>query len=158
MRRRSKPTTLPLGSVSHGTMRPEDVIPALGDALSSIRLSRADRTALGAIMRAHEARDYDADLSDENDPCYDVEALFDMAQGYTPEYCSFGAHEGDGSDYGVWPAFDALEDDARSGEIFDGDELPSPRQHSMARIVSDHGNVSLYRSARNRWIEVWSVV
>jgi len=83
-----------------------------------------------------EARDIDPD-SDEASEL--VNELADALREYTPAYCYFGAHEGDGADYGFWPSW---------GEI---DELPTVEDSDEAKAlgedcksVNDHGNVTVY--------------
>ena len=102
-----------LGSVSHGTMRAEDLIPAFMSALDDLREQRSfdaedchanaerhgrEDDELGAIERRMEQEGY---YSSE-DADFDLERLFDMLNEYAPEGAYFGAHPGDGSDYGFW--------------------------------------------------------
>lgn len=110
---RSASTFPHYGSVSHGTLRLEDLIPAFVDALSDVlewdslnpnpRLSVAEHEAcqdeLGLIERWIAEEDYF-----ESDGAIDaLEWLQDTLQDLAPEGYRFGAHEGDGSDYGFWP-------------------------------------------------------
>lgn len=76
-----------LGTVSHGTLRPEDLIEAFGAALDHMDPEnyRALSTSISPI---------DWELVIEY-----IEALDALA----PEGFYFGAHEGDGSDFGFWP-------------------------------------------------------
>ena len=84
-------------SLSHATMRPQDLIPRFLD-----------------FLREHAPEKY-AQLpspvipSDEDHPWwgseeaqYLLEDLFDALDEIAPEGCYFGAHPGDGSDYGFW--------------------------------------------------------
>lgn len=85
------------GSVSHGTMLPGDLIPAFLSMLKHLDPDRAK-----SIEEEYEdvIRDPDgADADVENDL---LERLFDILDEYSPNGCYFGAHEGDGSDYGYW--------------------------------------------------------
>src|SRR5690606_2062861 len=45
----TRSTTLPLGVISEGTLRPEDLIPAYLDALDGIRLTKAERGNLNRV-------------------------------------------------------------------------------------------------------------
>lgn len=88
-----------IGSVSHGTMRPEDLIPAFMDVLEEL----APLTA-AAIVADYEAVwstlgewDYHPDTP------YMLADLFEALDCLAPDGYYFGAHEGDGSDYGFWP-------------------------------------------------------
>ena len=111
-------------SLSHGTMRNEDLLDTLGSALE-----RAVNHANGGDGRSslsHATLKHHADLASEaiaivEDGAADSEAaseivaeLFDALDKHAPAGCSFGAHEGDGSDYGFWSHAD--DDDDADGE------------------------------------------
>jgi hypothetical protein len=116
-----KRITAELGSVISGTMRHEDLIPAFIDRLDDLKqelaLSAADPTNagceldivrqvgaiddfLGAIEQRMEVEGY----CDSEESAYDLESLFDALEVFAPDGCYFGAHPGDGSDYGFWQA------------------------------------------------------
>jgi hypothetical protein len=141
-------------------MRECDLIPAFLDVADSLRLSKADRATVRDIAKRLNADNY-YDSDDSADDCSD---LFDLLGNYCPAYTYFGAHEGDGADYGVWVSFESLEDDARNGgsiyKINAGEDFPKPNTTiaDYLMVVTDHGNVTLYRKAGNRWIEEWSCV
>lgn len=90
METNSKTLLLP-GSYSHGTMRPEDLAPRFMAILETVNPERAQ-----------ELRKAQAEAGDGPDLDYLVEVLFDELQAHCPEGYYFGAHPGDGSDYGVW--------------------------------------------------------
>ena len=96
----SKPT-LPPGTISHGTLLTSDLTKACYLALKGI----------GVFLHEHlsgcEVHGFYADNYCEE--CYLVfnEELMSLMNDYAPEGYYFGAHEGDGSDFGVWP----IEDD-----------------------------------------------
>jgi hypothetical protein len=92
------------------------------------------------------------DLCDD-DPWWDSEdcseflncTLWDALNEYAPPYCYFGAHEGDGSDYGFWPSWDYIEDCAHDGSIkrvSDLSEVPDDYTGDVC-IVNDHGNMTV---------------
>ena len=87
------------GSVSRGTMRPQDVLPALLDALAEH--DKDAYTQCLHIIPAHASEDDDAAWWTEEAPGH-VEALFDALNDCAPAGLYFGAHPGDGSDYGFW--------------------------------------------------------
>jgi hypothetical protein len=162
--KRSKPTTLPLGTISEGTLRPEDLIPAYLDALSSLRLSKADRARLILERRAFQSWQ-------NGDHAYDDAAFVDeltmMLENYCPDYAYFGSLEGEGACFGVWPvqelftdthqgSYDGFVYRANDTEAMHAGGIPTGYSHVLS--VNDHGNVTLYRRAGNRWIKVWSVV
>ena len=102
------------GTVSHGTMRSEDLIPCFMDALDTlkeaeslstyqnIRRFRDIDTLLGNIEHRQHKSSWSAYYESE-DADHDLDALFDALEVYAPPDCYFGAHEGDGADYGFWP-------------------------------------------------------
>lgn len=91
-----------LGTVSHGTMREEDLIPCFAGLLEELT-KEADRLeAFAALLQ--EAGAYAEGIKDETiDPSDILVDLFDALNEFAAENCYFGAHEGDGSDYGFWP-------------------------------------------------------
>lgn len=94
---------LPLGSISWGTMRADDVGPRLMRALKAVDPERAIQ------LEAEQSGIED----EEERELFVWETLFDALNDYVPPYTYFGAHEGDGSDYGVWVSNDSLDDDLR---------------------------------------------
>jgi hypothetical protein len=153
-------------------MRVEDVLPAVVDALSDIRLSRQDRQTVTRIMRAFDACCGDVDAVDpETGESYQqgfetdlYETLWDLAQSYCPDYCHFGSHPGDGADVGVWPVEELFVDSRQGsydGYVYRLDDQPNgeiPVEYTHALTVNDRGNATLYRRAGRRWVGVWSVV
>jgi hypothetical protein len=154
--KRSKPTTLPLGTtISEGTLRPEDLIPAYLDALEGLRLSKAERNHVYRIERRMEARNEDDgyEIMDE-----DIETLTEILESHCPDYAYFGSLDGDVACFGVWPDLEGINQNVQKV-----DELPSIWNGGKddpyhVAVVSDHDNVTLYRRSGNRWIEVWSIV
>lgn len=166
---RRKQTRLGIGSVSSGTMRPEDLIPEFLAVADGLRLSRADRQTVRDIARAErEPGYYGSDGcpgGPDVDPAEDLDTLFDLLGNYVPDYCTFGAHPGDGADYGVWPVEELFETrpaggfDGCIGRVNDPSELRHvKREYSHAVMVNDHGNVTLYRRVGRRWVKCWSTV
>lgn len=91
------------GSVIHGTHRYEDLIPAFTKILEKYAPEKAAqlRKEYGDVYDAVELGAICLDL------CLDgyiwlVEDLFDALNELAPEGYYFGAHPGDGSDFGFW--------------------------------------------------------
>jgi hypothetical protein len=170
MRTRYKPTTLPIGSISSGTMREVDLIPSYLDAADSIRLTAAERKQVQGIRKEFDGLPLDdADWTDEQQEQvgYMLEELSDILSSHTPDFCYFGSHPGDGADYGVWPVLDEdMEDNGVFRSSFNPGDSGAGEERQRAfeagashwLHVNDHGNATLYRRAGNRWIEVWSIV
>lgn len=153
-----------LGSICSGSLRPEDLIPAFTDALEGIKL-RLARLVIDT-MTAEEAEDIKAAideidelLSDVPGNLDDVDALTDKLSEYAPPFCYFGAHEGDGADFGFWFSRDSFNDACRYGEVLKlsaGDEWPDELgEAEYVAEVTDHGNVTLYSRDHT---EIWSIV
>ena len=86
-------------SLSHATMRPQDLIPRFLDVL---REHAPEKYAPTPVIPSDE----DHPWWDSEDAHYLLEDLFDALQDIAPEGCYFGAHPGDGSDYGFWEISD----------------------------------------------------
>lgn len=90
-----------VGTISHGTLRYVDLIPAMANAIREIE---PDHIWLDHYSQSEDViarADNDSDLSDQD--IYLFEEAFDILNDLAPEGYYFGAHEGDGSDYGFWP-------------------------------------------------------
>jgi hypothetical protein len=135
----NKPSTL--GSISSGTMREVDLIP---DFIWEIKNRGAKRLAARYQSEFDAMLDEDGDIKPEcqEDASYLLnEDLFDKLNENLPPYVYFGSHPGDGADYGYWIDFDAVEEDAREGNLY-----------GLRYEVNDHGNASLYyRNGREAW-------
>lgn len=93
-----------IGSVSSGTMRREDLVPCFLGVLEDLADGATDLTS--AITSRIEFADNDENYYDyyESDVSgFDLEELSDALAEYAPKNCYFGAHCGDGADYGFWP-------------------------------------------------------
>jgi len=152
-----------IGTVIEGTFRNADIIPAflceldcLGAKLpdmdsspiyslidTSFRWIDEDSAATGEYLESEEAM-------------WDIESLFEALDEIAPEYCSFGAHPGNDSDYGFWPDLEAIEDDIRYGYL---ENSPSRGFFGTWADVNDHGNVTLWsRLPDGSDLEIWSCV
>lgn len=127
-----------LGSISHGTMRPVDLIETFAWEIKRSKLTAAERDLVRRAYRwlnlPANAQSAAADVGD-NILC----ELFDVLDAYAPAYCYFGAHEGDGSDYGFWPSMDAIDGLPRVEGADDARRLMED-----CRFVNDHGNVTVF--------------
>lgn len=142
-------TTADLGTVISGTMRKEDLIPAFVDVLREY----APEHTLVAEYDALPDCDWD-ELTEEQQEQTDylLDELFDALNEYAPDFCYFGAHEGDGSDYGFWFSSDSFEDARHCKEVIDVEpsdaeeisRLVAEAGASYACHVNDHGNITLY--------------
>lgn len=150
-----------IGSVSHGTLRDEDLFTAFHDELEW-QLRRQERTPenrdeldkLQAVYDELSEEFYDADGNLIDSPELSMainEDLMDALQQFAAPYCYFGAHPGDGADFGYWFSADAIEDLPKysSHEEADEDRHSNPSEfRGDYCIVNDHGNVTIYSDSR----------
>lgn len=138
-----------IGSVSHATMRNEDLIPAF---TSELRWLGHRSKELTRIERAMGAPGYF-----ETENAYnDLEWLFDALDSHALPYMCFGAHPGNGSDYGFWIS-DSIDYDFEGLRVDDTAEVPEDYTGEVLH-VNDHGNMTLYTAKRGKLTEVWAVV
>lgn len=132
-----------LGSISTGTLRSEDLLSAFASELEW--LGNEDDKPLvfeaNAMLEAEEL--------DENEAADLVNDLIDALSEHAPPYCYFGAHEGDGADFGFWPSMESI-DELPCIENVEGEDLPT-EDH---RYVNDHGNVTVYDGDHNVILEL----
>ena len=71
-----------------------------------------------------------------------------------PPFVYFGAHPGDGADFGFWPDMEPLEDEIKdSGEYVNDEWLL--RDAGLIVDINDHGNMTVMDMERN---VLWSTV
>lgn len=142
------------GSVSSGTMRPEDLLSAF----------EYECRTYGGRTGRKLACEYDR-LTEEQvrgeEGMYLLEEMFDLLNEVAPAYGYFGAHPGDGADYGWWLSED-FENDFDGLKVSDLSEVPVSYRGEIL-LVNDHGNMTLYvkrgvRTTRERFQEIWSLV
>lgn len=151
--KRHRPTTGSLGEISHGTMRPEDLIRTFTAEASYLRLTKDERATVRRIIRDTAGGE---DYWKGEGAVEDLGMLFDILDAHAPPFCYFGSSEGDGSSYGWWPSMEAIEVAIHDGEVWQEDDKSGmPKTASYRLVVSDHGNMTLY-TRKDR--EVWGIV
>lgn len=93
-------------SLSWGTMRPVDLYNAFMPFLKeydpqAFKHLREEYKDVIDVLNETENEDYIDDTTMEN-LNWLVDSLFDALDAIAPDGCYFGAHPGDGSDYGFW--------------------------------------------------------
>jgi len=140
--------TLSIGSISSGTLNPEDLIPIYCDELDRLHLARKDRSTLRKIQKNIKLIDY---YSSETST-FDMEELDEMLDDYCPAMCYCGGTVGNGSDIGVWPIID-------TDLILSTDEVDKiPSDCDSAYVINERGNTSYYIRKNRKLQCVWSVV
>lgn len=89
-----------IGSVSAGTHREQDLLPRFLGTLWELDRDRAEE--LKQQVPAEAFNDDEHPFWDSEEVAYLLEELFDLLNDYAPEGCYFGAHPGDGADFGFW--------------------------------------------------------
>jgi len=139
-----------IGFIIAGTVRAKDLIPAFTEVLTQLDTERRYR----ALTRR-------ARITTPGKAAEHLESLVEALGEFAPPYAYFGAHWGDGADWGYWPDWDAIDADRRSGELASGDELPANGSRTGLYLhISDHGNAELYawNPEQRAWRSVWALV
>lgn len=107
------------GSVSHGTLREQDLLPAFWEVLLDLAPERIDHETIERERRAYlafsGAYDVDPDYSvaDAQSEVEQASHFLHWLQGQldelAPDGYYFGTIEGDGSDFGFWPLAEELD-------------------------------------------------
>jgi hypothetical protein len=152
--------SITIGTLIHGTLRDEDLLPAFADEL--------DRVSNGAYAELRDTagrwlvwlQEYpdsvEDDAGDTVAECVPevINELIDALQEYAPSHMTFGAHEGDGSDFGWWPSLDFDGCDMRSVPINGGNDSIDVTC-GIYISTNDHGNVTV---SELRGAVIWSAV
>lgn len=94
-------------SIIHGTHRPQDLIPAF---LDELEIRNPEGYEQYMLMPFGPVPSYVTDEGDDSewwaseDATYLLESLFDALDECAEDGFYFGAHPGDGSDFGFWKA------------------------------------------------------
>lgn len=149
---------IPLGTVSHATLRPEDLIPTYISFLQ--RFMPADAKRRGnleeiekRVTLAESGEDVEAYYRSE-DCGHDLEELTEMMEELAPAFVYFGVSPGDSSDFGFWVDHEEIDEAAASGDLLKlgdlsdldhrAEELEQGWNYAKCMIVNDHGNCTLY--------------
>ena len=147
-----------LGSISHGTLRTEDLLEAFADVLNSLdKTNPLIAEALDLIAIGDKWNDHDEptiDWTDDQEESAFIlvnESLPDALQELCPPFIYFGTLEGDGSDFGFWPDIESLEEDLEyNGRPMLGDsEYTHLDDAGLLVHINDHGNVSVFDQQGN---------
>ena len=140
-----------IGTVSHGTLNPVDLIPCFVELLE--QLDNKNYTDLiNEGKKIIESEDFES----ENASIFLNEDLFNALQDFAPNYCYFGNTESDWSDFGYWVYSDIAED-FEGLKVEDTSEIPDNYNGEVLHI-NDHGNVTLYSCVNGENTEIWSIV
>jgi hypothetical protein len=137
-------------------MRNQDLIPCFMGLLEEVNPTKAkslgwEYRKLLNYYNGERVKPYtEVELDELEDAAsWLLDTLSNELDDHVPAYCYFGAHPGDGSDYGVWVADMCVEDAVHDGTLIrveDLSELDVMAGFIPARVlvVNDHGNMTLY--------------
>lgn len=128
--------------------------------MANDRITISTAQLLALFPDEEAARHYIESRRWPNGPRCPVCASDRIGQGYAPDYCYFGAHPGNGSDFGFWLCEDWQQMARDDGVLFVNDMSEVPDSYrGMACHVNDHGNATLYNITPNgKPHEIWGVV
>lgn len=138
-----------IGSYTHGTLRSEDLIDA---ALCC--LIKLDKEQAIAYREEFEAMD-EINVQEHGGDLY--EEITNKIDALLPPYLYWGCTEGDGSDIGIWPSHDSIQEAIRDKELRAGEDWPEVVEGDFLHI-SDHGNMEYYVAENGKWVSQWSCV
>lgn len=149
-----------IGTVIHGTLLDTDLLEAFWNELEW-QLQRQERTpenrdeldklhaVLGRVQ--DDCWDEDGNVIERDDlPEIINEELMPVLDAFAPPYCYFGAHAGDGSDFGYWPAWDSIDELPKFDDLAD---VPEDIDEDYT-VVNDHGNVTVYSAQGKAVLEL----
>lgn len=140
-----------LGSVIGGTMQAKDLIPVFVAEIKYYNPRNKIACEIGKRINK-KSYDYNSDLA-----LYDLEALFDELNNINDlPYVYFGAHPGDGSDFGFW-INEYFEYDFEGLKISDYNDIPKG-YNGECLFINDYGNMTLYKIINGKKYEIWSIV
>ena len=165
-------TEFQLGSISTGTLRPEDLIPAFTYTMGELThnpISNTSKYPNEAMAKLWDeaihliGTDQWWTLDPEDSGVDDLlNDLTDALDELCPPFVYFGTLEGDGADFGFWPDMDRIEEEigttiqiASSLSDFQAEHCWTLADDNVIVQVSDHGNVTVMDMERN---VLWSVV
>ena len=153
-----------IGTVSEGTLRTEDLLPAFADALMAFPLPTILRSFISAhkvdqLVREANGFDWDSEDAEQNAS----ELINEIAQeinAMCPPFVYFGSLAGDGACFGFWPDHDEIQEAQRFGTVYEADrEYIYSDDHGVWTHVNDHGNVMVLTDDDGKpGNEIWSAV
>ena len=135
-----------IGSISTGTLRPEDLLPTFARELERHAPDHAFVHEANATL-----------VYDDGDASELINEIQDALQEHCPPFVTFGAHPGDGADFGFWPDMDTLNEALVDPyfALIEGEIYQIPRDEEVLIKRNDHGNVTVMDMERN---VLWAVV
>jgi ABC-type transporter Mla subunit MlaD len=135
-------TQIQIGSISTRTLRPQDLLETFAATLNQLdKANPLIAKALDTITNdAEESADTGSEVIDARVAAYElVNELADAIQEHCPPFVRFGAHEGDGADFGFWVDHEALNEALQDPEytLINGQLYSVPRNEAV--LIQNHG-------------------
>lgn len=151
--------TASFGSISSGTHVTAELVDAFAGELQWLtQAGRNDRSDTESALLI-EANNWSESGGEGDEAGTEIlEALMDALQAYAPPYGYFGAHPGDGADFGFWLS-ELFTEDFDGLKVSDTSEVPADYAGEVLQ-VSDHGNLTLYAKdeGATELREIWALV
>ena len=154
-----------LGSISTGTLRTEDLIPAFTYTMGELThdpVSNTSKYPTEAMAKLWDeaihliGTDQWWTLDPEDSGVDDLlNDLTDALDELCPPFVYFGTLEGDGADFGFWPDMDSLNEAMQTMGVASESDEEILKEDNVIVQVSDHGNVTVMDMERN---VIWSMV
>jgi hypothetical protein len=160
------------GSVSEGTLKQDELLMKFLHTLQwhmmqnkeALALPESDDTRNWLLQIERDAQacfDEDGNLipEKEDDACELITALSDALETFAPPYSYFGAHVGDGADFGFWPIDpEEIKEQVEFSSRVD-QEYPAADFRGEWLHINERGNCTLYvREENGADREIWSLV
>ena len=155
-------TQFQLGSISHGTLRTQDLLPVFLETFMALGGNVPSDLECGAYIEylnwpnpATTACDDEDKFWDSEDAMWDMEALTDGLNNLCPSFVYFGTLEGDGSDFGFWVDWDSMGETIENKH--DGFDWEPGEYELNSVIVRVHSTVAIDTMDMDRNV-IWAVV
>ena len=161
------------GSVSEGTLKTADLLSAFISELEwqvsrngeffgrpenfELRDKLANLVGEAQDCFAESGDEIDENKQDEADGvCNDMADV--LSDWFAPAYGYFGAHAGDGADFGFWPQdIEEIKEQVEFASSVES-EFPTGEFSGEWLHINERGNCTLYVRENGRDVEIWSLV
>jgi len=137
--------SFPLGSISCGTLRPEDLIPAFAAVL--------DPNSEPATW----AKEYYPEITGTRETERLLEELENALSDMAPPFCYFGTIKGDGADFGFWPEYDLIREALAGGDLLQVAHVGEiPKDYDGQALRVQEGRMTLFAVVDGNPSEIWT--
>ncbi|MDH2296048.1 hypothetical protein [Cobetia sp. 1AS1] len=134
-----------IGSISQGTLRPQDLIPTFLDALAKYDSAAHEQLVAQPhppIPAYVQDEGDDSEWWDSEEAAFLQEELINALENAAPDGTYFGTHEGDGADFGFWSLGQwrvITEDD----QVLSTHDTQTEAEHALAVALDDEHDAYL---------------